>query len=605
MLKNMKLSKKLYLGFGIVLFLLVVVGFISYSKIMVVASEARKMDAISNVQNAIYEARLARYMYSSTGDEAFAQKTEEQLQLAFKLVDGAVQTYPDMKNNQNISEMMTLVSSYQNEFNKFKAAQELKKSNYTEMTNSARNALAEAANSGEEGVAKLLTLMRIDALRFMNDSDPANLKEFEKHYSSAVAAGAGNQRILADLNSYKEDFDKWVNAFNTQVDIQAELVKAAQKAQALSIVVVEEYKNEMDSSISTAVVVIIVFSIAAVALGIFISVLITRSVTVPMGQAIDFAAHLSKGDFSKPLDIKQQDEIGHLASAMEEMRLKLKEIIEGIIMSAGSLASGSTELASTTEELATTFSDQAQQVSSVASAVEEISTSSRLVMDSIHEVSDKSQSAKQLTTEGQNNIVSANEVMAEINKSVGELSTTVAGLAKSSEDIGSILLVINDIADQTNLLALNAAIEAARAGDHGRGFAVVADEVRKLAERTQQSTEEIKTIISQFIKETARTNKEMAEAGRKVQDGANKLDAVDRIFEKIVDSVNEISTASGMITSAVGEQSQAIANINDNAQVISSGLEQSTAAITQVSHTVADLQKQADDQMEGTRIFKI
>ncbi|MCD8553716.1 methyl-accepting chemotaxis protein [Seleniivibrio sp.] len=602
MLNNMKLSLKLTIGFGIVLLFLVVMGLVSYFEIKGIASQARKMDTISNVQNAIYEARIARFMYSNSFDESYAAKTDENLNLATKLIEDGYDEYPEMKDDQEIQEILVSVKTYHDKLKEYVATLETKNRIRDEMA--AAGAKAIAATNSVPAVHENLLKMRIEVLRYMNNT-AMPLDEVNRSFKAVSASASGMPNILSLLNEYEASFKKSVETVEHMASLQNDMLKSASNAQKLSIVVVEKEKAKMNTNTAVSVIIIIVFSLASVALGTLLSVLITRSLTVPMGKAMDFAANLSKGDFSKPLDIRQTDEIGHLAAAMEEMRLRLKEIIENIILSANSLASGSTELASTTEELASTFSEQSQQVSSVASAVEEISTSSALVMQSIHEVSDKSSAAKGLTAEGQKHIESANDVMGDIRKNVSELSTTVAGLAKSSEDIGSILLVINDIADQTNLLALNAAIEAARAGDHGRGFAVVADEVRKLAERTQQSTEEIRTIISQFVKETARTNTEMIAAGKKVETGAEKLNAVDQIFEKIVESVNEISTSSSMITTAVGEQSQAITNINDNAQVISSGLEQSTAAISQVSHTVADLQKQADEQMEGTRIFKI
>lgn len=604
MLNNVKLSRKLTFGFGIVLLFLIIMGVISYSKITGIASQSNKMDTISNVQNAIYEARLARYMYSNSDDESYIKKAVDNLNLAIKLIEDGYKDYPEMKDDEDIQGVLKGVNGYKASFESFVAAEKTKVKLLTEMSSAASKSMDAANAAGADNVYKNLLQMRIEVLRFMS-SRMSGTDDVLKQFSKTRTAAAGMPAIVPLVDEYKQSFDKWAAAVQEQKDLQTELAKNAGNAQDLTVLAVNHEKETMNSNITVAVAVIIIVSIVSLVLGILISTLITRSLVVPMGKAMDFASNLSKGDFSKPLEIKQTDEIGHLAAAMEDMRLKLKEIIEGIIMSAGSLASGSTELASTTEELASTFSEQSQQVSSVASAVEEISTSSALVMQSIHDVSEKSSAAKGLTSEGQKHIESANIVMGDIRKNVTELSTTVAGLAKSSEDIGSILLVINDIADQTNLLALNAAIEAARAGDHGRGFAVVADEVRKLAERTQQSTEEIRNIISQFIKETARTNTEMIEAGKKVQNGADKLNAVDQIFEKIVDSVNEISNSSAMITTAVSEQSQAITNINDNAQVISSGLEQSTAAITQVSHTVADLQKQADDQMDGTRIFKI
>jgi methyl-accepting chemotaxis protein len=165
--------------------------------------------------------------------------------------------------------------------------------------------------------------------------------------------------------------------------------------------------------------------------------------------------------------------------------------------------------------------------------------------------------------------------------------------------------VITDIADQTNLLALNAAIEAARAGDHGRGFAVVADEVRKLAERTQQSTGEITSIIVNLQKETDMASKGMNSAKEKVESGVGVISQTQEVFGHIVSSVEKMSEVNGAIGSSVNEQTTAIYSINESAQVISSGVEESSSALVEVTTTISTLQVQADELKVLVDKFKL
>lgn len=607
MMKNLKLSKKLYLGFGIVVVLLLVSGVISYSRFKAINSEIGVQNMYVAISDSIYKARISRYRYTATGNDQYKTELINFIGQAADTLKKGQETFPSLAQSETTEKITQNIDTYLSGAEEYFHAEEAKAAAVANMVQSADNIASTSENSGQLNILNSFLKTRVAVLKFLNNKKPEAAEQAREQLAGTISLASSDStgQIAGYLNEYQTAFEDSCKA----IELSDERIKAITEygnvIQDSCAAGVKTSKQHVGSQVSSAVALIAILSIVAAGAGILVSAMITKAVTSPVTQAVAFAEEMSKGDFSKPLKIDQNDEIGQLAKALEDMRIQLKSIIEGIILSANSLASGSTELASTTEELASTFSEQAAQVTGVASAVEEISVSSTLVMESIHSVNEKSETAKQLTGDGKEFIESATAMMSEIQTNVDTLSMTVGGLAKSSEEISNILLVINDIADQTNLLALNAAIEAARAGEHGRGFAVVADEVRKLAERTQQSTEEIKAIISGFIRETSKTNEETLVASSRVREGADKLVQTEAIFEKIVESVNEISTASMMITTAVKEQSDAISNINENAQVISSGLEQSSAAIDQVSVTVADLQKQADEQMEETRIFKI
>ena len=174
------------------------------------------------------------------------------------------------------------------------------------------------------------------------------------------------------------------------------------------------------------------------------------------------------------------------------------------------------------------------------------------------------------------------------------LESVVSELAESSNQIGEILSVINDIANQTNLLALNAAIEAARAGEAGRGFAVVADEVRKLAERTQHATGEIESIITSLQQKSNLASVEMTKSVESVQAGVDNIGETNAGFKSAVESVMDLHREMKSVAASVSNQYSTILTVVDNTQVIAAGIEESNSAVSEVNRTVAHLQERTD-----------
>lgn len=352
-----------------------------------------------------------------------------------------------------------------------------------------------------------------------------------------------------------------------------------------------------------------IFGISAVAL--VITVVVAMVMVGKMTKGILTAADVlreiasGEGDLTKQLPVTSDDEVGQLSKYFNQFINKLRDIVTTVQENAQSVASGSTELAAATEELSMTMSDQAAQVTGVASATEEMSASSSLINDNLDATLKVADETASNTTDGSKMLSKAVDEIQQIKNKVDELGTTIRNLADSSQEINAILNVISDIADQTNLLALNAAIEAARAGEHGRGFAVVADEVRKLAERTQSATGEISSIIGNLQKESTRASDDMGLALVQVDSGVKTMLTTATFFDKIVSSVGEMSNMNNIIETSIKEQVQAIENINDNAQTISTGIEQSTHALAEISRTVSDLEKQSENLMVLMGQFKV
>lgn len=337
------------------------------------------------------------------------------------------------------------------------------------------------------------------------------------------------------------------------------------------------------------------------------TIVMRRSIIRYLLQFMDAMKDLTEGDgdLTKKINIKTGDEFEMLSDYLNKFVENLRHIINDVKNSAEEVASGNNQLAATMEELSTTFSSQSEQVSSVAGNMDVINDTSKTMVESLGMNVSKMNDAKGSMHDGSTQLNVAVSNMNDIQEKNRSLSITVDHLADSSNKIGDILGVINDIADQTNLLALNAAIEAARAGDAGRGFAVVADEVRKLAERTQRSTSEISAIISTLQKETANASTEMKGATASVADGLNNILKTDEVFKAVVSVVNEIDTTTQEVNGGISDQFNMVQTINDNTQALASGIEESVHAVNEVSKTVAHLQKRAETLKNIVAKFKV
>ncbi|WP_420917853.1 methyl-accepting chemotaxis protein [Pseudomonas syringae] len=330
-----------------------------------------------------------------------------------------------------------------------------------------------------------------------------------------------------------------------------------------------------------------------VVLTVGLALLLTKSITSPINDALAVAERIAASDLSKEVLVSGTDEAGRLLKALAQMQANLRATIMQISDSSTQLASASEEMTVVTEESSRGLVAQNDEVNQAATAVTEMSAAVDEVARNAESASEESKRTQGYTEVG---LARVAQTLLSIQKLTGNVENTseqIQGLSNRAQSITKVVEVIRAIAEQTNLLALNAAIEAARAGEQGRGFAVVADEVRALAHRTQVSTQEIEQMItaiqsdSELAVKAMNTSKDLATESLGVAQEAST--SLDQISTAIV----QINERNLMIATASEEQSHVAREVDRNLVSIRELATQSAAGASQTASACGEMSKLA------------
>jgi methyl-accepting chemotaxis protein len=350
--------------------------------------------------------------------------------------------------------------------------------------------------------------------------------------------------------------------------------------------------NQYDSAFTLVVALLI----AAAGLTFLFAWLLTRSITLPISQALQAAETIAEGNLTQPIRAEGSDEAARLLIAMETMQNKLRDTLQGISGSATQLASAAEELNSVTDESARGLVQQNNEIEQAATAVNEMTSAVEEVARNAVSTSEASREATTSASDGRDLVMETVGAIERMSADVQGTADLIGNLAAESRDIGKVLDVIRGLADQTNLLALNAAIEAARAGEAGRGFAVVADEVRALAHRTQQSTSEIERMIGSIQGGTEQAVNSMRNSTERAESTLNIARGAGLSLDTINGAIAQINERNLVIASAAEEQAQVarevdrnLVNIRDLSVQTATGADQTSAASGELSRLAVDL----------------
>ena len=382
-----------------------------------------------------------------------------------------------------------------------------------------------------------------------------------------------------------------VSVARTNVDTAVELQEVQLARMA------EDYDTLVTSFLAVGAVIVLL----AIAIGWWL----VSSVTKPIRQTVEVANRVASSDLTVQVNTNRGDEFGQLLAAFATMVTNLRELIRQIDEGSTNIASSSEELATVTQQTSEGVQQQSDGTDQVATAMNEMVATVNEVAKSAEAAFEAARRADQKASEGERAVEDTIAAVSRLDSQNNEVMDQLRSLQKDTDNIGSILEVIKSVADQTNLLALNAAIEAARAGEHGRGFSVVAEEVRSLAQRTQDSTTEIETLIGNLVSSADNSANRMASGTELSQETLETARRAGETIREMAAAVEEIRQYNSQIATAAEEQTSTAEDINQNVTRIRDIAEQSAASTEQVSASSDELARLAEGLSSQVNRFRL
>ena len=439
----------------------------------------------------------------------------------------------------------------------------------------ARGEVAPEERARIEGLSDRVRKYYGEARKSLELAAGGNLPASVEKARDAALAAAEEGFKLADENIVRAEAlrmssAEWVARMTRIIDTQFELV-------AVSFDVLQDSLDAQIARLRRGLAMLCAALAVLLVVGSWVMVMVTRSTTRSIGEAVRLAEAVAEGDLTTRVEPRGRDEVARLLHALAAMTARLGTVVGTVRLNAESVASASVQIAQGNTDLSQRTESQASALEQTAASMEELGSTVRQNADNARQADQLARDAAGVATQG--GLV------------VQQVVDTMRGIQGSSERIGDIIGVIDGIAFQTNILALNAAVEAARAGEQGRGFAVVAGEVRSLAQRSASAAKEIKELITASVAQVAK--------------GTALVDQAGSTMGEIVDSIRKVSGIVGEISSATVEQSEGVAQVGEAVSQMDNATQQNAALVEESAAAASSLKSQAQQLVDTVAMFRL
>ncbi|KHL69097.1 hypothetical protein SF06_21410 [Pseudomonas flexibilis] len=593
---NLSVSRKLGLGFGLVLIFTLALALIGWNSLSNMIQRSDRMVLVTDIGAATNRVQISRLEYMLTdGDEQAARTAQADLKALRDLHERFLKIAVSPSDIRLLKDMTNGITGYQQALEQMLAAVASTQSARRDMIaqgnlvvgriNAVRARIDEQESADQRarlfqaftGFNDQMLVTRYEVRGFMMTGSADRERTLDNQMKTTLASleqieplfvrlfPTDLQQLKSALQGYFASLDDYKRSLRAMKEIGPRMTEHANGLLHLTEQLQQNQMVHRDNDSNQARLLQISGALGALLLSLLAAVVITRQITQPLQETLEIARRIADGDLTSDARITRRDELGVLQQGIQDMAGTLRELIGRIRDSATQIASSAEELSVVTEQTSTGVGKQKTETDQVATAMHEMSAT---VQDVARNAELAARAANEADNQAREGDRVVNEVVAQIERLAGEVNRSTEAMAQlehESNKIGSVMDVIKAVAEQTNLLALNAAIEAARAGEAGRGFAVVADEVRTLAQRTQQSTEEIEELV----------------AG--LQNGTQRVASSLHSSHSLAGSSVELTRKAG---AALGSINKGVSNIQSMNQQIAAAAEQQSVVAEQISRSV-------------------
>ncbi|PQO28369.1 methyl-accepting chemotaxis protein [Blastopirellula marina] len=640
MLSRLSILQKTIAGFAIILLLMAISTGVAWYGIRDASqgfsryrSLARDSNFCADITDRVMQMRVIAKNFDISGDAKFIEQFNEKRGEVDALIAEADQRIVAPERRKLLDDMRTSVVAYYAAFSEIIACREVRDTQRSAVLDQEGPKMVQqlksmitSAQSDQDAIAASLAgvtlndLMnaRLNVFKLITTKEP----KFDAETHRALDAFSGNLSLLEseiqnperqqqlaaiqqESGAYEQAYIKMAAALSKERELVAGKLdvfgpQIASLAGRLNGEIVQEQDGlgpEVEASNQATLLSVAIVSFGALVLGLAIAVLQSRSIVLPIRRVMNILGAISGGDLRQRLEITSQDEVGKMSHSVNHMVDNLQRAMAALAKNSQAIARSAEDMSTTADTMANVSSDTKTQSTSAAAATEQLSINMRKLSDSASEMStnmDTVASAVEEMSISITQIANSMDQVSHIATEAHQLSDDSRGLLEelnsAANEIGDVVVLIQDIAEQTNLLALNATIEAARAGEAGKGFSVVAGEVKELARQTGNATGDIEN----------RVNRIQLTSTQSIQ--AN--DSIRHVVERLNQISQDVAAAVEEQSATTQEIAHSVAMANSAVQSVSSSVNESASAGEEIARSVTSVDRGAQRVSDGANQTK-